>query len=254
MTRPSILITNDDGIFSKGIFTLWEALKQFSDVTIIAPKNEQSGKSHSISLHKPLRIKYISHDDGFRGYAVNGTPVDCVKIGLNKIFKKKPNLIVSGINQGANVGKNILYSGTVAAAMEGVLNGIPSIAFSLDSSNSRNLETAKLISSDIVKKSLRRNFPKNVILNVNIPNCKIGQIKETIITKQGNQYFVDNFKEKFDPRNNNYFWMDGKIKDLDKDIKYDGFALANNYISITPLKPDITSNFHIDILNRYFDL
>ena len=253
MNKPRILITNDDGILSKGIFTLWKALEQFSDVTIIAPKNEQSGKSHSISLHKPLRIKYISHNDGFEGYAVNGTPVDCVKIGLNKFFKKKPDLIVSGINKGANVGKNILYSGTVAAAMEGILNDIPSIAFSINSSNPSNLKTARIISRDIVQQSLKGNLSSNIIINVNIPNCKIDQIKETIITKQGHQYFVDSFKEKLDSKNNNYFLMGGKIKDLDEDIKYDGYAVANNYVSITPLKTDITSHSHISLLKNFFN-
>ena len=253
MNKPRILITNDDGILSQGILALWKALEQFSDVTIIAPKSEQSGKSHSISLHKPLRIENIFLNDGSKGYAVNGTPVDCVKIGLNKIFKKKPDLIVSGINKGANVGKNILYSGTVAAAMEGILNDIPSIAFSINSSNLSNLKTARIISRDIVKQFLKGNFPSDIILNVNIPNCKINQIKETIITKQGHQYFVDSFKENFDSKNNNYFWMDGKIEDLDEDIKYDGYAVANNYVSITPLKTDITSHSHISLLKNFFN-
>ena len=253
MKKPNILITNDDGIFSQGIFTLWQAVKNISNTIIVAPKSQQSATSHALTLSKPLKISDIKRSNGFHGWGVNGTPTDCVKIGLRTIVKSKPDLLISGINQGANLGNNIIYSGTVSAASEGVLNDIPSIALSLDSFEKSEWECAKKITLEIIKNVLKKKIPKGIVLNVNIPNCKLDQIKGFMVTEQGNQYFKDKFKKRSDPRGNTYYWMDGKIIDEDKNIKYDGYAIANNYVSITPLKYNLTDFSYLDILKKDFN-
>ena len=252
MKKPNILITNDDGIFSSGIFALWEVLNPISNLTVVAPKTQQSAKSHALTLSKPLRLNLVERSNGFKGWAVTGTPVDCVKIGLKTKTIKKPDLLISGINQGANVGDNIIYSATVSAANEGVLNNVPSIALSLNSFKSNYWKLAKKIALKVINSVLKNGLPKGVLLNVNIPNCKSNQLKGYKITEKGNQYFNDNFKKRKDPRDNIYYWIDGKIIDRDKDFRFDGYAIANNYVSVTPLKFDLTEYSYIDALKENF--
>ena len=252
MKKVNIFITNDDGIFSAGIFALWEAVSQISSVSIVAPESEQSAMSHALSLSKPLRIKRVKRPDGFEGWGVSGTPTDCVKIGLKKILKVVPDLIISGINQGSNLGKNIFYSGTVSAANEGTLNNIPSIALSLDALQSKNWECSKAIALKVIKYVLKNKLPKGILLNINIPNCQLNEIKGIKVTEQGNQYFSDKFKKRRDPRKSDYYWIDGEIIDEDKKLNYDGFAVKNNYLSISPLKYDLTNHDYIKYLKKYF--
>ena len=252
MRKPKILITNDDGIFSDGIYALWEAINQIGNTFIVAPKKNQSGSSHSITLHDPLQIQYFNRINGFEGWAINGTPADCVKIAIKSIMEDKPDLLVSGINRGANLGTNIIYSGTVSAAMEGTLNGIPSMAISLDSFKTDKYDVAKYIAVDLSNYIIENGLPQGTLLNINVPYCDANSIKGKKITMQGTQSFIDEFERRTDPRNRDYFWIKGKIIDKDTSIDYDGKAVKENYVSITPIHSTIINTEYINELKKYF--
>jgi len=252
MTKPKILITNDDGIFSDGIFALWQAMSQIGETYVVAPRTEKSASSHSITLHEPLRIESVNRASGFEGWSINGTPADCVKIAIQSIMNDKPDLLISGINRGSNLGSNIIYSGTVSAATEGTILGIPSIAISLASFKTDKYDVAKSVSIDLSNYILRNGLPDRTLLNVNIPYCDEINIKGKKITSQGNQYFKDEFEKKTDPRNKDYFWIKGKMIDEDTSINFDGKAVKENYISITPIRFDITDKNYINELKNVF--
>ena len=245
-----ILVTNDDGIYSSGIFALWDVAREFGDVDIIAPMNEKSAVSHGITISNPIYVKEIEREDGFKGLAVSGTPADCVKIGIKSLLPFKPDLILSGINIGSNLGNNIIYSGTVAAAIEGATLNIPSVAISIDSFKPRNFSTSKIVVRKIINFIENNAMPSGTILNVNIPDCEPNDLKGYKITVQGNQYFNDNFDKRIDPRGRDYYWMTGKIIDNDKELRYDGFAVSNGYASITPIHLMITNTSFVDELER----
>ena len=245
-----ILVTNDDGIYSSGIFALWDVAREFGDVDIIAPMNEKSAVSHGITISNPIYVKEIEREDGFKGLAVSGTPADCVKIGIKSLLPFKPDLILSGINIGSNLGNNIIYSGTVAAAIEGATLNIPSIAISIDSFKPRNFSTSKIVVRKIINFIENNAMPSGTILNINIPDCEPNNLKGYKITVQGNQYFKDNFDKRIDPRGREYFWMTGEIIDNDKELRYDGFAVSNDYASITPIHFMITNTSFLDELEK----
>tara|TARA_B100001741_G_scaffold132596_1_gene109292 strand:- start:726 stop:1481 length:756 start_codon:yes stop_codon:yes gene_type:complete len=245
-----ILVTNDDGIYSSGIFALWDVAREFGEVDIIAPINEKSAVSHGITISNPIYVKEIKREDGFKGLAVSGTPADCVKIGIKSLLPFKPDLILSGINIGSNLGNNIIYSGTVAAAIEGATLNIPSIAISIDSFKPRNFSTSKIVVRKIINFIENNAMPSGTILNVNIPDCEPNDLKGYKITVQGNQYFNDNFDKRIDPRGRDYYWMTGEIIDNDKELRYDGFAVSNGYASITPIRLMITNTSFVDELER----
>ena len=249
-----ILVTNDDGIFSSGIFSLWEVAKEFGDVTVVAPNSEQSAVSHGITISKPIYIKEITRKNSFNGYAVSGTPTDCVKIALKNIMNSTPELILSGINIGSNLGNNIIYSGTVSAAIEGSFLGIPSFAISLDTSDPiSSFTSSKSIIHKIINKLELSKIPLGSILNINIPNCNIDEVKGIRITKQGNQYFKDSFEECFNPKGVPYYWIKGETVDKDRSLEFDGYAIKNNYISITPLSFKMTKHSFFDELKKSFE-
>ncbi len=252
MKKPKILITNDDGIFSDGIYALWEALGEVGETLVVAPHLEQSATSHAITLADPIRTELIERQNGFKGYSVNGTPVDCVKIAIRSLSNTMPDLIVSGINHGANLGRNIIYSGTVAAASEGTILGIPSIAISLASSKSHKFDAAKQAAIEIVEYVMKNTLPSGTFLNVNIPYCSINEIRGKKITKQGNQCFVDEYEERIDPRKRLYYWIKGEMVDKDISIDYDGKAVRENYISITPIHFNITDKKYIQKMKNHF--
>ena len=245
-----ILVTNDDGIYSSGIYALWDVAKEFGEVTLVAPNAEKSAVGHGITISKPLYLTEIDQGSGYKGYAVSGTPADCVKIGIKKIMKSKPDILLSGINIGSNLGNNIIYSGTIAAAIEGAVVGIPSIAFSVDSFNLNSFETCKAVVRKVVNLYLDNNPPIGTILNVNVPNCSFGDLKGYRITVQGKQYFDDNFDERIDPRGRKYYWMIGEMVDNDKSLNYDGNAIRNNYVSITPTNFEMTNIEYLDQLKK----
>ena len=252
MSRPKILITNDDGISSQGIYALWEAMNEVGETFIAAPSTEQSASSHSITLSDPIRVRTIERKNGFRGWSVSGTPADCVKIAIQSLMLDRPDIIISGINQGANLGSNIIYSGTVSAATEGMIQGIPSIAISLASFNTDNYEGVKIYAKKIVRHVIEHGLPKGTLLNVNVPYCDYKDIKGMKVTSQGSQYFVDEFEERIDPRNSKYYWIKGKMIDEDQSIDYDGKAIKEHYVSITPIHFQLTNDLYLEDLKKQF--
>ena len=244
MIKPKILITNDDGILSKGIYALWEAMNDIGETFIAAPSSEQSASSHSLTLSSPLRVEILERKNGFKGWSINGTPVDCVKIAIRSLMKKSPDILVSGVNHGANLGNNIIYSGTVSAATEGMIMGVPSIAISLASYETDNYDVVKKYAKNIVTNVLDHGLPQDTLLNVNVPYCKSKEIRGLKITSQGNQYFIDEYEKRIDPRNSEYYWIKGQMIDEDQSIDYDGKAIQENYVSVTPIHFKLTNELY----------
>ena len=251
MSKPSILISNDDGIYAPGIYALWEAMSEIGKTTVVAPNTEKSAVGHAITISDPIRIEEVKRSNGFKGYAVNGTPADSVKIAVKSIMKVKPDIIISGINAGANVGQSLLYSGTISAASEGTFLGIPSIAISLDALRDMDFSTSKVVAKKIVNKVLEHGMPNDTLLNVNIPKDVEGGIKGYQITHQGAIYFEDNFEKREDPRGRIYYWMTGDVKDTDIELESDGVAIKKGYVSITPLQLQMTNFDFIEKLNEW---
>ena len=239
--KPNILVTNDDGIFAPGIFALWEAMTEIGNVTVVAPDTEKSAVGHAITLVDPIRVQKIRRKDGFEGFAVKGTPADCVKIAGRSLMRNKPDIVVSGINSGANVGSDIIYSGTVSAATEGIIIGIPSVAISLDALQDGDMSAAKMVAKIVVKQVIKNGLPSGTLLNVNVPNISKNKIKGFKITKQGNSVFEDHFEKREDPRGKTYYWMTG-TNIIDRDVNSDSHAIKNRYVSITPVHYHLTNN------------
>ena len=253
MSKPKILITNDDGIFAPGIYALWEAMQEVGKTTVVAPDTEQSAVGHAITLSDPLRVEGIHRTGGFEGFAVSGTPVDCAKIAIRSLMDKKPDVLVSGINRGANLGNNIIYSGTVSAATEGTMLGIPSVAISINSFNSDEFRGAKETAIKVVHYLINNTLPSGTLLNVNVPYCPPEEIRGIRITRQGHQYFQDDFDQRTDPRGRTYYWMKGKIVDDDQELYYDSKAVRDGYVSITPIHFQMTNESYFTKLEEIFD-
>ena len=251
MTEKTILVTNDDGIYTDGIYWLWEAVKDFGNVLVVAPDTEKSAVGHAITITNPLRTKHVNRRGGFSGYAVNGTPADCVKIAVQSILKSPPDLVVSGINYGANVGTNVIYSGTVSAATEGTFLGIPSVAVSIDSHHPEDFKPAMDITQNTLNKVLEFSLPEGTLLNVNVPDIPGAKIKGTRITTQGNAYFKDRFEKREDPRGNIYYWMTGESIDPDSSGNTDNWALKDGYISVTPIHYKLTNKTFMSDLESW---
>jgi 5'-nucleotidase len=243
-TKPNILVSNDDGIEAPGLQRLVEELKTFANVYVCAPYRQQSAVGHSITIFYPLRAYEHYKDGGIFGMAVEGTPADAVKIGVMVFYKDvKFDMVVSGINHGANTAINIIYSGTVSAATEGTILGIPSIAFSLTTFKKVDFKTPAKIAAKIIK-SIWENgtikIHKGTLLNVNIPNVPEDEIKGVIVTKQGKSYWEDSFEARADPNGMDYYWLTGKMVINDASNEFDISAVMDNYVSITPLHYDLT--------------
>lgn len=246
--RPRILVTNDDGIHSKGIITLAKALREVGEVFVVAPDREESAIAHSLTLHRPLRVEMIKKNF----YAVDGTPADCVHLGVNAILPEKPELIVSGINKGGNLGDDITYSGTVSAAFEGTLLGIPSFAISLVSRSDFKFNSAANFALRVARYILKNGLPSDTLLNINVPNLDEKDIKSYKITQQGRWVHNGNAViEKVDPRGKKYYWIGSGelIFDQKKDTDFE--AVSNAYISITPLHLNLTNYRFIRDLKRW---
>ena len=251
MSDPLILISNDDGIYAPGIYALWESMSEIGQTTVVAPNTEKSAVGHAITIYDPIRIEKVIRSNGFEGYAVNGTPADCVKIAIGSFLDKKPNIIVSGINAGSNMGTNILYSGTVSAAAEGTMLGVPSIAFSLNTFNTDNYDLSKEVAIKMTKNVLNHGLPTGTLLNVNIPKCEISECQGYKVTSQGDEYFLDDLEKREDPRGRFYYWMSGKIVNNDNSNEQDGYAIANNWVSVTPIQYKLTNHKFIDDLKSW---
>ncbi len=249
--KPLILVSNDDGIYSPGIFALYNAMKQVGEAWVVAPDSERSAVGHAITISDPLRVWEYEKNGEFFGYAVNGTPADCVKIGVKAIINEKPDLVVSGINQGPNTAINVMYSGTVSAATEGTLMGIPSIAFSLTSFKSKDFNFAAEFAIYLAQKVLEKGLPNGTLLNVNIPPLPKEEIKGVKITRQGRARYEEYFEKRVDPMNRSYYWLTGKKLLLDSAPDIDDVAVMDNFIAITPIQFDLTDYKAIEDLKNW---
>lgn len=240
--RPLILVTNDDGITAPGIRALVEVARTLGEVVVVAPDSPQSGMGHAISVHDPIRLHPAQVFEGIEAYECSGTPVDCVKLAKHVILKdREPDLCVSGINHGSNASINIIYSGTMSAAMEASLEGIPSIGFSLlDFAYDANFEEGKPFVKRLMTKVLENGLEKGKLLNVNIPNMPGDQIKGLKICRQADARWKEEFMEAEDPRGQKYYWLTGKFVNLDEGEDTDIWALENGYISVVPSMHDLT--------------
>jgi 5'-nucleotidase len=239
---PTILITNDDGITAPGIRNLVEAVKHLGNIVVVAPNKPQSAMGHAITIGSPLRMNKVNIFEGIEAWETTGTPVDCVKLAVDKILHRKPDLCLSGINHGANHSINIIYSGTMSAAMEASIESIPSIGFSLlDFSVDADFSASKHYVTTIVSTLLKQKLDKHLLLNVNIPAVKKELIKGIKICKQAYAKYEEDFDERKDPSGKKYYWITGKFKNFDKSKDTDVWALQHNYVSVVPVQFDLTN-------------
>ena len=236
-----ILITNDDGIYAEGIYALATAMKKVGNVTVVAPDTQRSAVGHAITITDPLRVTEAKRNGKFFGYAASGTPADCVKLGIKAIMKKRPDLVVSGINLGGNQGYNILYSGTVSGATEGALLGIPSMAVSLDTFVKPDFAPSAAFAVKLAGLMKKRAVPQGTLLNVNLPNLPAGKLKGVRVTSQSLTCFNDWFDKRTDPQGNTYYWMTGDYEPKDQDLASDLNALNAGYVSVTPIQFNLTN-------------
>lgn len=237
-----ILLTNDDGINAPGIKALWQKLNSIGDVFVAAPSVEQSAMSQAITVHNPIRVdSYPIDAENVIGWSVGGTPTDCVKLALETLLTEKPDIVISGVNSGANLGSDVLYSGTVSAAIEGALHNIPSIAISLDKRRNADFLFSANFSVKLIKKMLEEKVPSNTLLNVNIPRSANENTAKIVITKLGVREYTNSFNKRQDPSGRSYYWMGGQIVDSENREDTDVFAVKNGKVSITPIHFDLTN-------------
>ena len=243
-----IMVTNDDGIHAPGIIALAEALHELGDVTVVAPDRERSAAGHSLTLHSPLRVFELR--PGW--FAVDGTPTDCVNMGIHSLLPDKPDLVVSGINHGPNLGDDITYSGTVAAAMEANLMGIPAIAVSLGTFERHgHFDAAARVAVRVARQVLANGLPADTFLNVNIPDCPAEEMGEPLITRQGTRSFIGTIIDKTDPRGRKYYWIGSDEPAFNDEPGTDFHALNRRHVSITPLHLDLTNYESMKILKGW---
>ena len=238
---PLILISNDDGIEAKGLKELTEVMRLFGEVIVVAPEVPMSGMSSAITVDKPLRVKKVHEEEGYTAYKVNGTPVDCVKLGFNQLTDRPPNFVVSGINHGANSSVSVVYSGTMGVAIEGCLHGVPSIGFSLcDYDHDADFSRSKMVVARIFQSIFEQGLPLFTCLNVNIPK---GDVKGVKICRQTKGKWVEEFEKRTDPHSRDYYWMTGYFKNFEPEVEgTDLSALEDQYVSVVPINVDMTCN------------
>ena len=239
---PVILITNDDGIMAPGIHNLVEAIKDLGKVVVVAPDKPQSGMGHAITIGLPLRLHPVTIFEGVEAWQCSGTPVDCVKLAVDKVLRRKPDICISGINHGANHSINVIYSGTMSAAVEAAIESIPSAGFSLlDHSVEADFTGARKYARLVVQQMLKTKLDKHTVLNVNIPAVPIELIKGVRICKQAYAKYEEDFVERSDPNGKKYFWLTGEFVNFDKGRDSDVWALEHNYVSVVPVQFDLTN-------------
>jgi 5'-nucleotidase len=246
-----ILLTNDDGMFAPGIRALRETLKQLGDVTIVAPASEESGVGHSITLLSPLLVKEVFEKGEFIGFAVEGKPADCVKLGIVELFQEPPDLVVSGINAGSNAGINVLYSGTVAAAIEGAFYNITSIAVSLELADPSEYEDAAEIALNVIRQILDHRPNKGELFNVNIPDLSKQRPKGIRATEQGLVAYAENYEARIDPRNRRYYWLLPDSLRPGEAVDSDLAGLEQGYVTVTPLHFDLTAHRRLEQMRSW---
>lgn len=248
----NILITNDDGINSTGLITLVQEISKIADVTVVAPDRERSATAHAITMHKPLRVEKVTIPDcKALGWMINGTPSDCVKLALEALLDFTPDLVLSGINRGPNLGTDVIYSGTVSAAIEAALSGVPSIALSIASHGNVCFKNAAIFTKKLCIQILNQVFPKDSLLNVNIPSIDPKAIEGVAITHLGSIRYKNSFDRRTDPRGRVYYWLAGEVVDNTDDKGSDVWAVKNNYVSITPILFDLTKYDIIENIKKW---
>jgi 5'-nucleotidase len=235
-----ILVSNDDGIDAPGIEALVKELKKLGEVIVVAPDKQRSAVGHAITMNYPLRVSKFQRNGAFFGYAVEGTPADCVKLAIRSLLETKPDLLVSGINHGSNTAINIIYSGTVSAATEGTILGIPSIAVSLTTWQEPDFRYAAKFSRKLAAFVAEHGLPDGTLLNVNVPAVDEKHIKGVRVTRQGKTRWDDTFEVRLDPNNKEYYWLKGSLEVMDHAADTDEIAVMNNFISVTPIYYDLT--------------
>lgn len=251
--KPLILVTNDDGITAPGIRKLIEIMNEIGEVIVVAPDSPQSGKGHAITINSTLMVEEIKMSGEQRDFACSGTPVDCVKLALDKILPRRPDLVVSGINHGSNSSINVIYSGTMSAAVEAGVEGLPAIGFSLlDYSFEADFDQARDFIKQIVLKTLANPMPEGIVLNVNIPKLKKEEIKGIRICRQAKAKWEENFDERTNPQGKKYYWLTGYFNNMDSGDDADETALMEGYISIVPVKFDLTGYEYINQLKDIY--
>ena len=237
-----ILISNDDGIDSNGLFSLATKFEELGEVIVIAPDKQMSATSHALTTIVPLRVKKFYKNDKFFGYAVNGSPADCMKLAIFSLLDEKPDIVLAGINHGRNTGINVMYSGTVAAAAEGFLAGIPSFAVSLSSHNpEKETDTAAQYAFDIVKEVINKELRENIFLNINIPAIPKEEIKGVKVVKTAASFWEDEYEKRIDPFRHEYYWFNGAYVYNEMDIDTDDVAIDNGYVAVTPIHYNFTN-------------
>lgn len=253
--RPIILVTNDDGITSPGIRHLIDAVQPLGEVVVVAPDSPQSGMGHAITIEDPLRLEEVTLFEGISAYQCTGTPVDCVKLAVDQVLHRKPDLCVSGINHGANSSINVIYSGTMSAAMEAAIEGIPAVGFSLlEYDWGADMTAAHHYARKISQEVLENGLPDHGLLNVNIPGLPIDQIKGAVFCRQAKAKWQEEFKPRTDPRGRRYFWLTGKFVNFDEGTDTDVWALEQGYVSIVPVLYDFTAYDTLDYLKQNWSL
>ena len=251
--KPLILVTNDDGINAPGIRTLIDIMNTIGDVVVVAPDSPQSGMGHAITLDSTLYAEEVNiNNSSHKEYSCSGTPADCVKLAIRELLPRTPDLCVSGINHGSNSSINVIYSGTMSAAIEAGIEGIPAIGFSLlDYSWNANFEASKKCVKTITENVLKEGLPNGVVLNVNIPNIKEEYIKGIKICRQAKANWVEEFDKRKTPQGRDYYWLTGKFVNLDGGDDTDESALENGYVSVVPVQFDLTAHHFIKNLNTW---
>jgi 5'-nucleotidase len=254
MAKPLILITNDDGCTAPGIRALIDVMLELGEVFVVAPDKPQSGMGHAITINSTLRVHEFKNITTHKEYSCSGTPADCIKIAINYLMKRRPDLIVSGINHGSNSSISVIYSGTMSAAVEGALEKRPSIGFSLSNhSIDADFEPAKKYVKEITQEILKNGMDVGTCLNVNIPHAKVDEIMGIRVCRQSKAVWLEQFEERIDPSGHPYYWLGGYLSHEDQGEETDVWALQNNYVSIVPVCTDFTAHHSISGLKKIFD-
>lgn len=254
----NLLITNDDGIYAEGIQLLCQALSEPAQtgkhytLTVVAPNHEQSAVGHAITMHRPLRVEKVRflHNPRLKGFSVNGTPSDCVKLAVEAILPERPDLVISGINRGSNLGTDVLYSGTVSAAVEAIILGIPGMAVSLTGGDSDDFSIAAAFVRDLVPYLLSQPLPPGTLLNVNVPPGTVSKIRGVRVTRLGRRRYQNIFEERTDPRGRSYYWLAGELVNEPEEENTDVADIAEGYITITPIHFNLTNEPYLPQLKH----
>ena len=248
--KPLILISNDDGVYAKGLNELVEVMRLFGNIVVVAPDSPRSGMSHAITVDRPLRVTKLQEEDGLVIYSCNGTPVDCIKLACNQLLERLPDFVISGINHGSNSSVSIIYSGTMGAALEGCIHGVPSIGFSLcDYSPNADFSRSKKVVARVFQTVAEHGLPEGICLNVNIPK---GDVKGINFCRQARGKWVEEFEQRTDPHGRDYYWLTGYFNNAEVEARdTDDFALMDGYVSVVPVSTDMTAYTAFQFMQKW---